>query len=63
MSTDRPKPQLTMRPKVNVKGRGGFSISRENLLTQIALEREKPESPERDAMLAHMESLLADMEG
>jgi hypothetical protein len=52
-----------MAPKYEVKGKGTFSISRENLLSQLALQRAKPPSAERDAMLAHMESLLGEMDG
>lgn len=51
-----------MRLKVKIQGKGAFQISRENLLTQMAIERDKPPSEERDAMLAHMENLLAEME-
>jgi hypothetical protein len=47
--------------KVDVKGKGGFQITREKLLAQIEKERAKPPTQDRDNMLAHMESLLANM--
>jgi len=48
--------------KVEVKAKGGFQISREKLLVQIELQKAKPPSPERDEMLAHMESMLSSLE-
>jgi hypothetical protein len=59
----RQQPGMRVNPKVKLDAKGGFSISKENLLTQLSVERDKPPSPDRDAMLAHMESLLAEMEG
>lgn len=54
--------QLQFEIKVEVSGRGGFQISREKLLVQLEKQKAKPPSPERDKMLAHMESMLENLE-